>query len=81
MLRSNHRETQVLAKLRADCSDLLVYVFVYPVVDDDKVNTGLAEDQATALHEAGQQRLIGTDDDVFLDILGRESRAQIQVKN
>lgn len=40
----------------------------------------LAVEQASALHEAGVQKLIGTDHDVFLDILGRQSRSQIQVK-
>lgn len=41
----------------------------------------LATEQAAALHEAGVQKLIGTDHDVFLDILGRQSRAQIQVQH
>lgn len=44
-----------------------------------QVDEGLAEEQAAALHEAGVEKLIGTDDDVFLEILGLSSRAQIQV--
>lgn len=44
-----------------------------------KVDEDLAEEQAAALHEAGVQKLLGTDDDVFVDIIGKESRAQIQV--
>lgn len=44
-----------------------------------QVDHNLAAEQAAALHAAGVQKLIGTDHDVFLDILGRQSRAQIQV--
>lgn len=45
-----------------------------------QVDEDLAEQQAAALHEAGVQKLIGTDHDVFLEILGKSSRAQIQVR-
>ena len=45
-----------------------------------QVDPVLATEQAAALHEAGVQKLIGTDRDVFLDILGCQSRAQIQVR-
>lgn len=45
-----------------------------------QVDHDLATEQAAALHAAGVQKLIGTDHDVFLDILGKQSRAQIQVK-
>lgn len=45
-----------------------------------QVDHDLAVEQAAALHEAGVQKFIGTDHDVFLDILGKQSRAQIQVR-
>lgn len=32
------------------------------------------------MHAAGVQKFIGTDHDVFLEILGKQSRAQIQVQ-
>lgn len=46
-----------------------------------QVDHDLAREQAAALHAAGVQKLIGTDHDVFLDTLGKSSRAQIQVNS
>ena len=40
----------------------------------------LATEQAAALNEAWKEKQIGSDEDMFLEILGRQSRAQIQVQ-
>lgn len=45
-----------------------------------QVDHDLAVEQADALHAARVQKFIGTDHDVFLEILGKQSRAQIQVR-
>ncbi len=56
------------------------WVLVLVLVLLRQVDHALAAQQAAALHAAGVQKLIGTDHDVFLEILGKSSRAQIQVR-
>ena len=58
------------------CMCVCLCVCVFPW----KVDPDLATEQAAALHEARTSNLMGTDDDVFLEILGLQSRAQIQVR-
>ncbi|CAN0373059.1 unnamed protein product [Ascophyllum nodosum] len=46
--------------------------------DSREVDYDLATEQAAALNEAWKEKQIGSDEDMFLEILGRQSRAQIQ---
>lgn len=45
-----------------------------------QVDPDLASEQAATLQEALASELLGSEEDPFLDILGTQSRAQIQVQ-
>ncbi|CAM9383090.1 unnamed protein product [Chrysoparadoxa australica] len=45
--------------------------------ESEEVDEALAQEQATQLYDAGVGR-VGTDEDVFMHVLGRQSRAQIE---
>ncbi|CAM9646341.1 unnamed protein product, partial [Ectocarpus sp. 4 AP-2014] len=66
------------SELSGNARKMLVMMLMGQKSESEEVDCDLANEQAAALHAAGVQKLIGTDNDVFLDILGRQSRAQIQ---
>ncbi|CAM9371518.1 unnamed protein product [Ascophyllum nodosum] len=66
------------SELSGNARKILVMLLRGSKSESSHVDHAQAVQQAAALHAAGAQKLIGTDHDVFLDILGRQSRAQIQ---
>lgn len=66
------------SELSGNARKLMVMLLLGKKSESLDTDPSLAAQQAAALHDAGVKKLIGTDNDVFLDILGTQSRAQIQ---
>ncbi|CAM9405997.1 unnamed protein product, partial [Laminaria digitata] len=66
------------SELSGNARKMMDILFFGKKSESENVDPVLATQQAEALHKASVQKLIDTDHDVFLDILGSQSRAQIQ---
>eukprot|EP00752_Nemacystus_decipiens_P001889 g1819.t1 len=66
------------SELSGNARKIMTMLLLGQKSESEEVDHDLATEQAAALHAAGVKKLLGTDNDVFLDILGKSSRAQIQ---
>ncbi|CAM9724139.1 unnamed protein product, partial [Ectocarpus fasciculatus] len=66
------------SEIRGGLRELIVGLLTGKRAESEEADEALAEEQATQLYDAGVGKFVGTDDEVFIDIIGTSPSVQIQ---
>ncbi|CAM9277517.1 unnamed protein product [Ectocarpus sp. 6 AP-2014] len=66
------------SEIRGGLRELVVGLLTGKRGESEEADEALAEEQATKLYDAGVGKFVGTDDEVFIDIIGTSPSVQIQ---
>ncbi|CBN78900.1 conserved unknown protein [Ectocarpus siliculosus] len=66
------------SEIRGGLRELIVGLLTGKRGESEEADEALAEEQATKLYDAGVGKFVGTDDEVFIDIIGTSPSVQIQ---